>query len=178
MRKRIILAGKAGSGKDYLAAKLKELGYIKDISFTTRPMRIGEIEGIHYNYITEEVFADMVQADGFYENVCFNGWYYGTSVESWEKSHVFISTPRGIDAVRTVDREDCFIVYLDIDENIRRERISQRSDADSVDRRIEADRKDFENFVDFDLRITNPTFTVENILLLWEKSQPFQSNHV
>lgn len=178
MRKRIILAGKAGSGKDYLAAKLVELGYPKGLSFTTRPMRVGEKPGIDYIYIDDELFLSMNKRNEFYETAFFNKWHYGTSLHCWNNSRIFIMTPVGVSKIMMEHRPDCFIVYLDIDEEIRRKRISQRSDADSVERRIEVDRKDFENFLDFDFKITNPTFTVDNILLLWEESQPFQSNHV
>jgi hypothetical protein len=35
--------------------------------------------------------------------------------------------------------------------------------ADSVDRRIEADEIDFENFTNFDVAITEPNYTWENL---------------
>jgi hypothetical protein len=35
---------------------------------------------------------------------------------------------------------------------------SRNMPGDSVDRRIEADRKDFENFTNYNIRITNPDF--------------------
>ena len=38
-----------------------------------------------------------------------------------------------------------------------------RRDADDVERRLKADNRDFENFCDFDHRITNPNFTLEEI---------------
>lgn len=169
MRQRIIIAGKAGSGKDHLATKLKEMGYTKDLSFTTRPKRAGEVEGIHYHYVSEMFFDTMKASEQFYETASFNGWQYGTSTYSWLESKVFIMTPKGINEVRKEDRDECFIVYLDIDEDVRRERIARRSDADSVERRMEADRKDFENFTDFDFRIQDSNFNVDDILKAWEK---------
>ena len=51
------------------------------------------------------------------------------------------------------------IIYFDIDESVRRQRMLERNmPGDSVERRIEADRKDFENFTNYDLKITNPDF--------------------
>ena len=42
--KRIILVGKAASGKDYFKDFLIERGFIPSVSHTTRPMRDGEID--------------------------------------------------------------------------------------------------------------------------------------
>jgi hypothetical protein len=44
-------------------------------------------------------------------------------------------------------------------EEIRKQRLLLRSDADSVDRRIEADEAYFKDFSNFDLIINNPIFT-------------------
>jgi dephospho-CoA kinase len=67
-------------------------------------------------------------------------------------------TPSGISQLSTEDRSESIIVYVDIDEVTRRERMSKRRDADDVDRRIKADEKDFLNFIDYDLSITDPAF--------------------
>ncbi len=171
MRQRIILVGKAGSGKDYLAFQLAKLGFVKDLSFTTRPKREGEKEGVDYSYISEEDFFAMDEQDGFYETANFNSWYYGTGKRSWENSRVFIMTPSGVSKIKPEDRDSCLIVYLDIPEDIRRERIAKRSDADSVDRRIEADRLDFKNFTDYDLTVYNPYFEVDSILEKWKSGK-------
>lgn len=171
MRGRIILVGKAGSGKDYSAEKLKEAGYRKDIGFTTRPPRIGEQNKVNYFFLKESEFSLMVAEHEFYETASFNDWRYGTSNKSWKENQIFIMTPGGISKIRSEDRENCFIVYLDIDEEIRRRRVSTRSDADSVDRRLAADAKDFENFADFDCRITDPGVHVSTIIDLWQKQK-------
>lgn len=178
MRKRISLVGKAGSGKDYLAQKIMDLGFIKDIGYTTRPMREGERPGIDYCYISETVFASFKKNDLFYETANFNNWFYGTSKRSWKESKVFIMTPGGVASIKPEDRKDCFIVYLDISEEIRRERISKRSDADSVERRITADNLDFANFKDYDLIVIDPLFKVENILTKWTYSSVINKTNI
>jgi dephospho-CoA kinase len=67
-------------------------------------------------------------------------------------------TPSGISQLSPEDRSESIILYVDIDENIRRDRMSMRRDADDVDRRIKADEKDFLNFIDYDSSITDPAF--------------------
>ena len=51
---------------------------------------------------------------------------------------------------------------IDIDMETRRRRISNRNDNnDSVERRLESDEKDFQNFKKYDLKITDPDFESE-----------------
>jgi dephospho-CoA kinase len=52
-----------------------------------------------------------------------------------------------------------FVIYLDIPQKVRRERLGERNDKnDSVERRISADIEQFRNFSDFDCKITNENF--------------------
>lgn len=170
MRKRIILVGKGGSGKDYLAEKLTEFDFVKNIGYTTRPIREGERQGINYFYVSELDFVDLKKHNCFYETAEFNNWFYGTTLNSWETSQIFIMTPGGVASIKPEDRKDCFIVYLNISEQIRRERISKRSNADSVERRITADELDFKNFTDYDLVVIDPFFKISNVLIKWKNS--------
>jgi len=157
-KKRIILVGQAASGKDFLAAKFVEEGFRKDVSMTTRPMRDGEVDGVTYHYVSKDQFLKGVHKGEFYEHVEFNGWMYGTSKDNWENADVFIMTPSGVATITPEDREDCIIVFLEISENIRRKRMDMRSDADTTERRLKADREDFKGFIDYDYRITDPNF--------------------
>lgn len=155
---RIIFVGKAGSGKDTLRNRMAEKGFKKEVSYTTRPPRAGEEHGKDYYFVTEEQFLSDLAHNCFYEHNFFNGWYYGTFLSSWSMCDLFIMTPSGVAQIKPEDRKNCFVIYLDINEGIRRERLLKRSSPDSIERRIEADEKDFENFTDFDMRITTPTF--------------------
>ena len=67
-------------------------------------------------------------------------------------------TPYGVSKIKPEDRKNSIVIYFDIPLEERRERLMKRSDAVSVDRRLEADEQDFENFTDFDIRITNSNF--------------------
>lgn len=155
---RIILVGKGGSGKDFLKKKMVERGFLREISYTTRPIRSGEKEGVDYFYISKEEFEKMIAEGRFYQYDNFNGWYYGTSNEQWGIKYLFIMTPRGIAKIKPEDRMNCVIIYIDIETSVRYDRLIGRSDADSVDRRLAADEADFKDFTDFDVRITNPDF--------------------
>jgi guanylate kinase len=158
MSNRIILVGKAGSGKDFFRKKFTDKGFKYATSYTTRPSRTGEVQGLDYNFISKEKFEKLIKMDFWYEYVPFNGWYYGTSKIQFREDDIFIMTPTGISHLKEKDRSESLIMYLDIPYEFRKERLKLRSDADSVDRRLVADESDFKDFANFDIRITNPDF--------------------
>ena len=156
---RIVLCGKAASGKDHLRQILEGRGFSYGISYTTRPPRVGEVDGKDYFFVDESEFKSLIEENFFYEHISFNGWNYGTSKEQWyETDVVFIMTPSGINKIKTEDRKSTFVIFIDIPIEIRRERLLLRSDSDTVDRRIEADELDFNSFTDFDIRINDHKF--------------------
>jgi guanylate kinase len=159
-KSRIILVGKAAAGKDHLRKILEGRGFNYGVSYTTRPPRPGEIDGKDYYFLDESEFKDLIDQGFFYEYVTFNGWYYGTSKGQWyETDDIFIMTPSGINKLHAADRKSSFIIYIDIPVEIRRERLSNRNDNnDSIERRIQADERDFEHFTDYDIRITDHNF--------------------
>lgn len=157
MKKRLIIVGKGGSGKDHLRKILVERGFRYCISHTTRPIREGEENGKDYWFIHSHQLPSM--AEYFYEAVYFNNWFYGTSLEEFYSSNLFIMTPKGISKLKPEDREESIVVYLNIEEETRKKRLEERRDADDVTRRLEADFHDFHDFVDFDFEIKDSNFT-------------------
>jgi guanylate kinase len=159
MSKRIIIVGRAASGKDYLRKKFEDRGFKYAVSYTTRPPRVNEVYAQDYFFLSPEQAVKMIEFGEFYEWVEFNGWVYGTSVEQFENDDVFIMTPTGLSHLSPEDRATSLVIFFDIDEEVRRQRMLARSmPGDSVDRRLEADRKDFENFNNYDIKITNHDF--------------------
>lgn len=158
--KRVIICGKAGSGKDYLRKKWQTRGFHYTPSYTTRPLRPGEVNGVEYFFVNEQEFQEKKAQGWFYETVVFNQWYYGTSNEQfYQTSDLLIMTPSGVKQLKEQDRKLSFIIYLDIPLEVRKQRLLTRQDvADKVERRIQADEQDFANFQDYDLHITNANF--------------------
>jgi guanylate kinase len=156
---RIILVGKAASGKDHLRKKLENRGYKYAVSYTTRPARPGEVDGKDYIFMSEDEFNQMIDRDEWYEWVSFNGWKYGTSKHQFFNDDLFIMTPTGASHIKAEDRNDSFIIYLDMPIEKRKSRLEERiMPGDSVERRIIADEDDFKNFIDYDIKITNEDF--------------------
>lgn len=157
--KRIILVGKAASGKDNLRKRFESRGFKYAVSYTTRPPREGEVDGKDYIFISDDEAKVLIESGFFYEYVIFNGWVYGTSVTQFHTDDLFIMTPAGISHIKPEDRVSSFIIYIDIYLFIRKKRLADRMmPGDTLTRRIEADELDFMEFNDYDLRITNEDF--------------------
>ena len=84
----LVLSGPSGAGKSSLINKISnDIGdYYFSISTTTRPMREGEQEGVHYHFVSEEEFKKDIQEDNFLEYAQVHGNYYGTSLKPVKKA--------------------------------------------------------------------------------------------
>ena len=155
MDNKIIILGKAASGKDFLQKQLVLSGFIPLKQYTTRPKRPNE-NGSEYHFVTEEEFDSISTKLQSIQN--FNGWRYGYDMGEALESDVMIFSPGNyIEMLLSADIRMrklslcSTVVYLDIDEHIRRERLSKRYKAgnadDSLERRLQADAEDFK-FID------------------------------
>lgn len=164
MGKKIILVGKAASGKDYFKNYLLSKGFKTSVSHTTRPMRDEEVNGETYHFVSKYTFLTMGSSGKFFEFKKFNGWYYGTSNKEFLDSNVFIFTPGGIIDLPEDFVNECVIVYFDIEESIRINRLMKRSDSDSINRRLKADEDDFEDFSKYDILVNDHKYNCDILL--------------
>lgn len=160
MRKgKIAIVGAAASGKDHMRKRFEDRGFRFGVSCTTRQPRPGEKNGRDYYFITEEQFQDFIDDGHMVEWQEFNGWRYGMTQSEWEKCDIMILNAEAVELLDKKYRDNLFIFYIDIPEEVRRERLLARNDQDdSIDRRIKADNDQFVNFSDFDCKITNDKF--------------------
>ena len=95
-----VVSAPSGSGKTTICRKLLER--VEDlelsISYTTRPRKGGEADGVDYFYITPEVFDKMIDSKVFLEHAVVYGNRYGTSREAVESI-----LSRGKDALLEID---------------------------------------------------------------------------
>lgn len=160
MNKRIILVGPAASGKDYLKKLMGTRGFELDVSYTTRPIREGEQEGVDYYYYTEKDFQSKIDCHGFYEWAPHGLYRYGTGRWEWEYCDIFIMESHGISEITPEDRKSCFIIYLNPPRIVRQNRLRETRgwDEENIAHRTKMDNEKFENFTDYDIEITNPEF--------------------
>jgi guanylate kinase len=79
-----IVTAASGTGKTSLMRALLESDnqLRKSVSYTTRPARPGEDNGKHYNFVSQQKFADLLKHGEFLEHAEVHGYSYGTS-KSW-----------------------------------------------------------------------------------------------
>ena len=79
----LLLSGPSGSGKSTLIKEI--LDRFEDVYFsistTTRPKRVGEVEGKDYYFVTKEEFERDIEEGMFLEWANVHGNYYGTSLK-------------------------------------------------------------------------------------------------
>ncbi len=77
----VILSGVAGAGKDTIKKELiKRMKNVESLpSYTSRPIRKGDVEGGTYHFVSKEKFEEMIKNDEFYEYDIHHNQYYGTS---------------------------------------------------------------------------------------------------
>ncbi len=80
--KLIVFSGPSGVGKGTIREKLEFNNYEFSVSSTTRKRREGEVEGIHYHYITREEFEAKIADGQMLEYAEFVGNYYGTQLKT------------------------------------------------------------------------------------------------
>jgi guanylate kinase len=153
MNSKIIIVGAGGSGKDFLRKKFTSKGFTYGISFTSRPPRVDEEDGVDYFFRDKDFFE--LNKEIFLEIQKFNGWYYGISRGEFEEKNLFILSPAGLRSLPKEYRDRSMVIYLDPPLSLREERLMERSDADSMERRILTDKEDFFEFSDYDMIIKN-----------------------
>ena len=72
-----IISGPAGSGKGTIVSRVRELAPFEfSVSATTRNPRPGEINGVHYHFLTKEQFEEKINAGEMLEHAKYSGNYY------------------------------------------------------------------------------------------------------
>lgn len=150
----ICILGKTCSGKTTIVDELlKNHGFSKIITYTTRPMRTGETNHKDYHFISNKEFMDKIREDFFAEWKTYTTkqgiWHYGVSLQdiinSSDKSIVII-TPEGFRDLRERFNFNCFSIYINCSNNIIIDRLIKRGDNnDEAARRLKADNKDFKH---------------------------------
>lgn len=82
----LVLSSPSGAGKSTLSRSLleKDDNINLSVSMTTREPRPGEIDGVHYNFTSQDEFDALVAADGFLEYATVFENSYGTPAEPVE----------------------------------------------------------------------------------------------
>lgn len=82
MRKLILLIGPTCSGKSTLEQELNRRGVPSVVSYTTRAQRTGEVDGVHYYFLTRDQVSQMEARGEVVQRVDFAGNLYGSTIHA------------------------------------------------------------------------------------------------
>lgn len=152
----IVLMGKTASGKNSVCRELENRGISRIITYTTRPIRPGEKDGVSYHFISEDEFMEKID-EGFFaeykEYHVADGsiWYYGSAMQDYDTDElkVIILTPSGYRDMKDILQGRSYTIYLYSNRSTIRNRLAERGDNKAeADRRLEQDGIDFRGLED------------------------------
>lgn len=161
MSKIFVVMGKSATGKDTIYKKLIENKQLKlgtIITYTTRPIRQGETNGIEYFFVEEEKMLEMENQGKIIEHrsydTIYGVWHYFTALDGQidlEKSdYLIIGTLEAYEQIRKYYGEDKVVpIYIEVDDGIRLGRALSREEKQKepkyseMCRRFLADEEDF-----------------------------------
>mgnify|MGYP003582000907 FL=1 len=121
--------GASASGKTEVAKMLGKLFSIKKVvTHTTREMRVNEVNGRDYHFVTKEEFLRLKAEDYFVETVEYNDNFYGTSKAEIAMNKVLIIEPIGLKSIRALNSEHIVVFFMQASRAIRRKRMINRGD--------------------------------------------------
>ena len=96
----LVISGPSGTGKGTLIERLmnEDPTLVFSVSATTRAPRPGEIDGVHYHFVTNEQYDQLVAENAFVEYANVHGNRYGTL-----RSEVYERLERGENVVLDID---------------------------------------------------------------------------
>lgn len=166
----LVIIGESASGKTTLQDALindSESDFKKVVTYTTRPMRKGEVNGKDYHFVSEDKFQQLIEDGFFVEHANYRNWSYGTAKKDCinAKDNVAILTPAGLRALKRIGA-DVKSVYLYVDRRSRL--ISILTRGDDID---EAYRRNLSDVGQFDEVAEEVDYVIDNSFFHMNKEQ-------
>lgn len=170
----LVLAGPAGSGKSTLCDRLVQEvpGFSRVVTTTTRAPRPGEVDGVHYHFLTPEQFDEKLAANAFLEWAWVHGKRrYGTLAESvlsplrHGESLVISVDVQGVESFRQASaaypliaqRMTTVFIVVDHDRLVARMRARAQDNEEEIAGRMRTAERELREAHKFDFRIESRT---------------------
>ena len=164
-----IVSAPSGAGKTTLVERLVERvpNLTMSRSYTSRPARAGEMDGVDYNFVTRQRFEEMIAGGEFLECADVFGNLYGTSsadtgriLESGNDV-VLVIDVQGARKVRRggIDATAIFVMPPSFGALEERLRGRSKDSEDAIQRRLQVARDEVAAFAEYDYLVVNDELT-------------------
>ena len=164
-----IVSAPSGTGKTTLVERLvQRTPHLRmSRSYTSRPAREGERDGVDYNFITRDRFEAMIREGAFLEYAVIYGNYYGTAAADCERDLVagedvvLVIDVQGARQVRARALENTSIFVLPPSAGVLEQRLRGRSkdSEDAIQKRLQIAGQEVAAFVEYDFVVVNDEVT-------------------
>lgn len=161
----VILSGPSGSGKDTVLEKLCQIDpEVKvSVSMTTREKRDGEIDGVHYYFVSREYFEKKISENRMLEYAEYAKNYYGTPAEpvdemlSQGKSVILKIEVQGAEKIRNRYDDVISIFLMPPSLRVLEQRLRDRGteDEETIQHRLFIAREEIRKAYDYDYVVIN-----------------------
>jgi guanylate kinase len=162
----LVLSGPSGAGKSSLIKEvIDDIGECYfSISTTTRPIREGEVDGVHYHFVSESEFKKDIEDEFFLEYAVVHSNYYGTSIKPVKKalkSGKLVIFDIDVQGNATIINRlgdittSVFISPPTLSELKKRLEARSTDTKDVIERRIEMAKREMQRVSEYDFLIVN-----------------------
>jgi guanylate kinase len=147
----VVVSGPSGVGKSTIVAELarRRPQVVPIVTATTRARRGEEVDGVHYHFLTDAAFNELMERGGLLEYANNHGAWYGTPIEQVRgilaagRDAILTISPEGARNVRRQVPDALLIFVMPPSMEDLTERLRQRgseSEASLARRRHDAER--------------------------------------
>jgi guanylate kinase len=160
-----IVSAPSGAGKTTLVEHLVQIlpNLRMSRSYTSRPARGGERDGLDYHFVSRQAFARMIDERAFLEWADVFGNYYGTAAADTERmvasgqDVVLVIDVQGARQVKAhgVDHTSIFVLPPSFEVLERRLRGRSKDTEEQMQRRLATARAEASSYTDYDYVVVN-----------------------
>ena len=177
----VILSSPSGVGKTTLTKKIQQKyqSFKISVSYTTRPPRSNEVDGVDYKFVKKEQFEQLIKENQFYEYAKIFENYYGTLKknvdETLQKNDIIFDIDwqgtKQLSKFKNLNLIKIFLITENKEELKKRLMTRGQNTSEELEKRLNSFDEDIKYWNDYDYILINKNLDVcfkqiENIILM------------
>ncbi len=177
----VILSSPSGVGKTTLTKKIQQKyqSFKISVSYTTRPPRSNEVDGVDYKFVKKEQFEQLIKKNQFYEYAKIFENYYGTLKknvdETLQKNDIIFDIDwqgtKQLSKFKNLNLIKIFLITENKEELKKRLMTRGQNTSKELEKRFNSFDEDIKYWNDYDYILINKNLDVcfkqiENIILM------------